>query len=330
MSTNIVLTIAIPTYNRLELLKECVKAFVDQIQAIGSKSFTIELLVINNASNDGTDKWLENYFNDKVINSRYVNSPENIGAVPNVIRCIEESRGLYVWIFGDDDFPLPYAVQRILDLINNSGYDDVSLFYMNSIRSDYYMKTYGSMYEQSIELKPEKITIDELADRFHLHLGLIITLLFKKDIWLKGKSFYSEQYYGYGFLGALLYGCKGGKCLYYSFPQSIHRVGTQRYSNEVPLYVLSGIPRMFDDLYKLGAIKTEPLKSWQSSFSTLDFIKVLTIAKAFNYKADHFIWNESLQFLNSRVKRTLIFIFRYIIPPFIARALYNYGSVVKN
>jgi glycosyltransferase involved in cell wall biosynthesis len=327
-SNKFVLTIAIPTFNRLDLLKECVKAFTEQIKAAFSDK--VELLVINNASTDGTDLWLENYFKQTSSNFRYINSPNNIGAVPNVIRCIEQALGEYVWVFGDDDFPMPYSIHNILDLLSDEKYRDVSLFYMNSIRSDFHMRTYLGIYETSLELIPLSLTVDQLVHKFHLHLGLIITLLFKKDIWTKGKKFYNEKYYGYGFLGSLIYGSKGENCLYYSYPISIHRVGTQRYSSEVPLYVLSGIPKMFDDLHKKGVVNTEPLKAWQQSFSLLDFVKVLTIAKAFKYKSNHFIWDESLEFLKSKRKRFLLHFFRYLVPSTLARMLHNYGSVVKN
>ena len=59
------LGVVIVTYNRLELLKECITACINQ------KEEFQKILIINNASTDGTKEYLENlqYSNLEIINS---------------------------------------------------------------------------------------------------------------------------------------------------------------------------------------------------------------------------------------------------------------------
>ena len=55
---NPILTIAIPTYNRKKYLKECLDHVIPQVGE------DIELIVCDNASEDGTDEFME-YFCQK-------------------------------------------------------------------------------------------------------------------------------------------------------------------------------------------------------------------------------------------------------------------------
>ena len=55
------------TYNRLDLLRQCVEALRSQTEAC-------DILVVNNASTDGTDRWLDE---QQDVNSR--NTGSNLG-----------------------------------------------------------------------------------------------------------------------------------------------------------------------------------------------------------------------------------------------------------
>ena len=55
-TTDILLTIAIPTYNRKNLLKRALESIISQLNS------RIEVLVSDNASDDGTDEMMAEYF----------------------------------------------------------------------------------------------------------------------------------------------------------------------------------------------------------------------------------------------------------------------------
>lgn len=322
---NYLLTIIIPTLNRLDLLKISLDALVKQVTPFQN---SVEFIVVNYVSEDSTAEWLEeNYINHPFL--KFINYTEQIGIVESVMLCIQMAQGKYVWVFGDDDLPMPFAVENIIKVLQNPIHEDLDIYYFNCVKADVEMKKYINVYDSRVEMEPIEMTTDRLLSEFHLNLGLIITMVFKQQNWIKGKDFYDKEYYGYGWLAPLIAGSKGGKCLYYPFPLSIHRIGAQRYVNKWPLYILVGVPVMFNDFNKKGIINTDALKSWQSTQSLLDFVKVLLVAKAFNYGPKHFLWDRAIQFISDNNKKVALQIFRYLMPTWLAKFAFNFGATVK-
>ena len=106
------LSICIPTYNRLEYLRELLPGLLTQIDAVPEG--TVELVVSDNVSTDGTADCLRSidrsYF-------RFWTNETNIGGDRNFLKCIQEAKGDYVWLVGDDDLVAPDAVARVLKCI---------------------------------------------------------------------------------------------------------------------------------------------------------------------------------------------------------------------
>jgi hypothetical protein len=53
------------------------------------------------------------------IDAQLVRNKFNIGANANILRCLELVRNPWVWILGDDDLPLPNAIETILEHTEN-------------------------------------------------------------------------------------------------------------------------------------------------------------------------------------------------------------------
>lgn len=106
---NNLLTIAIPTYNRLSKLQNCLKRIILELPADNS----VEVLVSDNASQDGTDEFMKNICKKYPFISYYRNS-ENLGPDRNFLNCYNRAFGEYIVIIGDDDFLLPGALYHIL------------------------------------------------------------------------------------------------------------------------------------------------------------------------------------------------------------------------
>lgn len=90
-------TIAIPTFKRLELLKEAIDSALNQVDFSN-----YEIIVIDNDPNlhCETNKMMESYQSKNV--SYYKNS-ENIGMVGNWNRCFEIAKTDYIVLLHDDD-----------------------------------------------------------------------------------------------------------------------------------------------------------------------------------------------------------------------------------
>jgi glycosyltransferase involved in cell wall biosynthesis len=94
------LTVAIPTLNRLGFLREAVES------ALAQDHPTFEVLV----SNDGNDDAIRQYMRGVVEKSdrvRYLETPRRLGLSGNWNWCAEHASGTHLVIIGDDDRLLP-------------------------------------------------------------------------------------------------------------------------------------------------------------------------------------------------------------------------------
>jgi glycosyltransferase involved in cell wall biosynthesis len=102
-------TVAIPTWNRAELLRGC-------IESVRSQTFDdFELIVIDNASTDHTPDVVASFDDPRV---QYVRNPENIGGQPNLNRALRAGCGEYVVVLFDDDYLLPSCLERKAALLD--------------------------------------------------------------------------------------------------------------------------------------------------------------------------------------------------------------------
>ncbi|MFN7851505.1 MAG: glycosyltransferase family 2 protein, partial [Dolichospermum sp.] len=124
---NKLLTIAIPTYNRADLLD---KQLTWLSQAIKGFESECEILVSDNCSTDHTQsiisKW-QNIFTNITFKSN--KNPENIGVMRNIFHCLSSATTKYVWTIGDDDPIQERAVAYVINKIKNI--DDLSLLFLN-------------------------------------------------------------------------------------------------------------------------------------------------------------------------------------------------------
>lgn len=89
-----IISIVIPTYNRLSTLKKTLSSMEFLAQ-----EKDVELLVIDNQSDDGTWEWLLKQ-SDKT-NLRIERTPINLGIEGNIIQSLLASKGKYVWLLSD-------------------------------------------------------------------------------------------------------------------------------------------------------------------------------------------------------------------------------------
>lgn len=88
------------------MLQQCIRLL--KIQTI-----SCDILIINNASSDGTAQWLESQHG-----FYYQNMDSNLGGAGGFnrgIRWAVESGYKYVWVMDDDTLPYPNALEKLLD-----------------------------------------------------------------------------------------------------------------------------------------------------------------------------------------------------------------------
>ncbi|MBT2287730.1 glycosyltransferase [Paenibacillus albidus] len=123
------LSICIPTYNRMGHLEACLNSIFSQI----GPTDLVEVIVSDNASTDGTEK-VATRFLEQYPNMRYIRNPENIGADRNIIQAAGMARGIFLKLNGDDDYFLEEAVPLLLSTLHN--HSDCSLVHTIPWRRD--------------------------------------------------------------------------------------------------------------------------------------------------------------------------------------------------
>jgi glycosyltransferase involved in cell wall biosynthesis len=130
-SSNPILTIGIPTWNRKHELQECLNLVVPQ--ALAEEG--VEVMVCDNASDDGTQPIIEDLVRRCPV-LRYERNQTNIGADRNFVEVLRRASGTYVWILSDDDFLTDGAVRQVLKIIKgfSPSYVSVNYVYCDSQR----------------------------------------------------------------------------------------------------------------------------------------------------------------------------------------------------
>jgi|GEM_PF-1131386 glycosyltransferase involved in cell wall biosynthesis len=109
------LTIAIPTFNRNEILKKNIKFLLPQL------TDDCTLLVIDNCSPIPVEDTLNGLFSEyPALKYKVHRNITNIGGNANILRCIEFCETEWLWILGDDDIPEPDAVKIIMKNVDQN------------------------------------------------------------------------------------------------------------------------------------------------------------------------------------------------------------------
>jgi glycosyltransferase involved in cell wall biosynthesis len=122
------LTICIPTFNRLKFVENQLGFFKEQFKNNKLLMEYVEVIVADNASTDNTALLLSEYKNKHQF-FNYVVNTSNLGLVGNVVNLLNLSKTEYVWFVSDDDDLKNGVVEKILEIIKNTG--NPELIYLN-------------------------------------------------------------------------------------------------------------------------------------------------------------------------------------------------------
>jgi glycosyltransferase involved in cell wall biosynthesis len=163
---NLLLTIAIPTYNRLECLKELLPELIKQCKPHPE----IEILVSDNCTTDGTSQYIRDM---TTTNSqmRYRANSTNVGGDENFVRCVEDAQGTYVWLFGDDEIVCEGAIDSVISTLKTHP---VSLLIVGFDHRLGYTKSYF--------FRTFKEFVDFIQPQVLMEQSLITCNIFRKDI----------------------------------------------------------------------------------------------------------------------------------------------------
>lgn len=126
MSTEL-LSIYIPTYNRVDRLAELLRELASIRDAYSELPF--EVVVSDNGSTDRTYD-LVRVGIDQGIVDLYARKRTNLKADANMLDAFRLTKGEFVWILCDDDIPTQNSVRNVLEVIRTYR-ESISLIYLN-------------------------------------------------------------------------------------------------------------------------------------------------------------------------------------------------------
>lgn len=112
LEMNFKLTIAIPTYNRAQLLALNLENIFDIIDE------NVQVIVSDNCSSDDTSFVCKDYI--KQNNFLYTKNYKNIGYDLNILNCVRLSMGEYIWFLADDDSFTIELYQKVMSALEDS------------------------------------------------------------------------------------------------------------------------------------------------------------------------------------------------------------------
>lgn len=105
---NLVVAVIV-TYNRLKILKRC-------LEAVKKQTIPCDILLVDNASTDGTEKWVLEQTKDSSA-FHYVNTGKNTGGAGGFnlgMRLAVEKGYKYVWVMDDDCIPQSNTLEELM------------------------------------------------------------------------------------------------------------------------------------------------------------------------------------------------------------------------
>lgn len=181
------LTIAIPTYNRSLKLELQLKSLLDQLLALKSKDVCI--LVQDNCSTDGTQEVCRSVISGYPhFDISYNRNTSNLGFDKNVDLCMENSTSKFTWILSDDDDLREDAVYTVLAALTKEE-SHVDFAFIN-----YFVKSsQGSAAIKCEGITSKTVSGEELFYSIELSHSFISSCVFNVESW---KSIDTSNYIG--------------------------------------------------------------------------------------------------------------------------------------
>lgn len=194
----ILISVVVPTYNRIAYLKNCLNSLVTQ--SFDNKHF--EIIIVNDGSHDSTEEYVSSFQKASECSIKLL-SHENRGVSYSRNVGIKNAEGKYV-AFTDDDCILPSTwLQQMFDFFNKSDeklggiggpLESVNILYEESVITRYleflddfnYISILGN-----IIIKP--LHISEITDDMIVPYLRTSNAMFRKDCLLKVEGF--DEYF---------------------------------------------------------------------------------------------------------------------------------------
>jgi glycosyltransferase involved in cell wall biosynthesis len=190
-----VLSICLPTFNRVSLLEKAIAAVLPGIAEHGP---AVELVISDNGSTDGSRDFLNRIAPCANVCIYYNNS--NIGAARNFDLAVQRANGEFCWIVGDDDLMCPGGIGKVLSALRE--HPEIDFAFVNAFLDITQEDTYNCGKRRVDVTTPDlPLQCKDRADRLlhswnelldprisGVYLGSMMMCVFRREAWLKGRQ----------------------------------------------------------------------------------------------------------------------------------------------
>ncbi|QSX32687.1 glycosyltransferase family 2 protein [Shewanella avicenniae] len=139
---NYKLSICIPTFNRAHYLERLLESVFQQVSDLNVNNDQIELVVLDNNSQDTTESLCE-YFKSTLEDHswfKYIRHRKNLGMDGNFRAAYERAQGRFFWLLGDDEEICSDSLRELLTLFENN---ESAIYFLKP----YYIRKSSSRYK---------------------------------------------------------------------------------------------------------------------------------------------------------------------------------------
>lgn len=138
------ISVIVCAYNQSKWLVKCLQSLINQ-KKIFKEDY--EIILVNDASKDSTDKIIENFKNNKLI--KYIKNKKNLGLPKSINLAIKKSKAEYVVRVDADDFvDLNFLYLGRKYLHNNPSFQAVAVDYFKVNEKNSKIKVYNCKKQQ--------------------------------------------------------------------------------------------------------------------------------------------------------------------------------------
>ncbi len=197
------LSICIPNFNRMEMLRRLLEGISGQI-AENKLEREVEISVSDDCSETnplGIIEEIKSRFPKVAI--VYTRNRVNMGMDYNFVNCVTVAHGRYAWIVGNDDAPAEGALGKILNLLGEREYQDIDIIVTPFDSYSYNGDFVGTVYPLGNHTM-ENVLFDTV-DKEQMHrlimavkdnsavFGFLSNVVFKRERWLQHGSMFEDK-----------------------------------------------------------------------------------------------------------------------------------------
>lgn len=344
-SNKLLLSIAIPTYNRSDSLDKLLKNIIPQVQKLNG---LVQICISNNGSLDNTHKLMIDFVEKYPGMIKYNENVKNLGVDKNLIKIMEMSSGYFIWLIGDDDNIVDNGIEKVISFINNHCNKNTGLVMLGH-RSHFISHDTGKEvidFDTVEKNKPDfyKIRLEDVVGIRLIHSFLSVLLFnnnFTKQI-LKDEGNIIEKAVGNHYIHTFVYNLmllKYPKLETIRFNETIIDVDISYYKfyieDKFELYYVARkrlnelllSVKFVGDHYRRIIVK-EKNKLFRGQIKEMASMKAFNIYNYFSFSGCIKLFFKRAMFVDALIF-SIFFIIFYITPAFILRNAYKFFIIIK-